>query len=224
MKQDAMALHIKTFENSDFSENIFVLWRDDAPKNDRGMLPCVVVDPGLEPQEAIRFIQDRPLAVEAILITHGHCDHIAGIDAFVRFWPEAEILIGAGDRPKLTDPEENLSAYFGLPITVRAEAAPLADGQTFTRAGLSLRAIEIPGHSKGHMVYELLETEPPAVFVGDVIFAGSIGRTDFPGGSTRQLLDGIRSKILTFPDDTILYTGHGPATTPGKEKKNNMWL
>ncbi len=219
-----MALHIKTFVNSDFSENIFVLWRDDAPKHGAGLTPCVVVDPGLEPQEAIRFIQDHSLLPEALLITHGHCDHIAGVDAFVRIWPAADILIGAGDRAKLSDPEGNLSAYFGVPITVHDATAVLSDGETFTRAGLSLRAVEIPGHSQGHMVYELLDTEPAAVFVGDVIFAGSIGRTDFPGGSTRQLLDGIRKRILTLPDDTILYTGHGPSTTPGEEKVRNMWL
>lgn len=219
-----MTLHIKTFENSDFGENIYVLWRDDIPKTGEGQRRCVVIDPGLEPQGAIRFVQDSGLVPEAILITHGHCDHIAGINAFVRAWPEVDILISAGDRAKLTNPEENLSAVFGVPITVKDATATVADGEKFARAGIEFRATAIPGHCPGHMVFELLDSEPKAVFVGDVIFSGSIGRTDFPGGNTQQLLEGIRKRILTLPDDTILYPGHGPTTTPGKEKVQNMWL
>jgi glyoxylase-like metal-dependent hydrolase (beta-lactamase superfamily II) len=99
--------------------------------------------------------------------------------------------------------------------------ATVQDGDIYEAAGFDWQVRTIPGHTLGHVVYLWEGQDPPVVFVGDVIFAGSIGRTDFPDGDHRQLVLGIRSKLFTLPDETILYPGHGPATTVGEEKRNN---
>jgi glyoxylase-like metal-dependent hydrolase (beta-lactamase superfamily II) len=131
------------------------------------------------------------------------------------------LVIGVGDAPKLTDPWLNLSAGFGTPLVSPAADATVKDGDTYEAAGFEWQVRNIPGHTAGHVVYLWEGEEPPVVFVGDVIFAGSIGRTDFPDSDHRQLVFGIRSKLFTLPDATILLPGHGEPTTVGAEKKNN---
>ncbi len=219
-----MSVHIKTFPNSDFEENFYILWRDDAQKNQEGKIPALLIDPGIDPRRGIAFLRENNLTPESVLITHGHCDHIAGVIPLRAAYPEIQVLISEIDRPKMTNPHGNLSANFGLPVNVGDADASIADGEIITAASLSLKASLLPGHSEGHMIFELLDTEPKAVFVGDVIFSGSIGRTDFPGGSMSTLIRGIQEKILTLPDQTTLYPGHGPTTTPQQERENNPWL
>ena len=212
-----MKTNVRTFPNSDFEENLYLVWRD-------GSSACVVIDPGLEPFDAIRFIESNSLVPETILITHGHYDHIGGIEAFCQKWPNIEILVGEKERFKLTDPMGNLSGHFGFPVTTRDATRTLADGQEFTAAGIAFKAILIPGHSSGHLVFQLSGAVPPTVFVGDVIFAGSVGRTDFPDGDTDALISGIKSQLMTLPGDTVLYPGHGPATIVSDERNTNPWL
>jgi len=125
---------------------------------------------------------------------------------------------------KLTDAILNLSAAFGMGITSPPADVTLRDGDTYSAAGFDLEAREIPGHSRGHVIYLWMGQDPPIAFVGDVIFAGSIGRTDFPDGDFRQLIDGIRQKLFTLPDETILLSGHGPETTVGREKRTNPFV
>lgn len=212
-----MKTNVRTFPNSDFEENLYVVWQEGASE-------CVVIDPGLEPEEAIEFIEANRLTPTAILVTHGHYDHIGGIAALREKWPNIEILVGEKDRSKLTDPMGNLSGHFGLPVTTCDATGTLADGEKFTAAGIPFRAILVPGHSAGHLVFELVDAAPPTVFVGDVIFAGSVGRTDFPDGNTSTLLSGIEKRLMTMPDETVFYTGHGPSTTAGAERRSNPWL
>ena len=121
----------------------------------------------------------------------------------------------------LTDPNLNLSAAFGFAITSPPADVLLDEGDTYEAAGLKFEILEIPGHSPGHIVYLWRGAEPARVFGGDVLFAGSIGRTDFPGGSFEQLRDGIQKKLFTLPRDTIVLPGHGPSTTAGIE--SNHW-
>lgn len=212
-----MKTNVRTFPNSDFEENLYVVWQEGANE-------CVVIDPGLEPEEAIKFMEANRLTPTAILVTHGHYDHIGGIAALREKWPKIEILVGEKDRSKLTDPMGNLSGHFGFPVTTCDATGTLADGEEFTAAGILFRAILVPGHSAGHLVFELVGATPPTVFVGDVIFAGSVGRTDFPDGNTSALLSGIEKRLMTMPDETVFYTGHGPATTAGAERSSNPWL
>lgn len=200
-----------------FAENAYVAFLEN--RND-----CLVIDPGFDAAEIMRTIARHRLIPAAILNTHGHSDHIAGNDALKRNWPDCPLVIGAGDAPKLTDANLNLSASFGVAVTSPAADVLVRDGEHYEAAGIELEVREIPGHSVGHVIFIYKAYEPWIVFGGDVLFQGSIGRTDFPDGSMQELLSGIAQKVLTLPDDTIVLPGHGPATTVGAERQHNPFL
>lgn len=189
-----------------------------------GRNDCLVVDPGLEPERIIEYLEQESLTLAAILNTHGHFDHIAGNRALKERWPECRLIIGSGDAGKLTDPDANLSAGFGLAGTSPAADVLVKEGEAISEAGIELEVLEIPGHSAGHVVFLCRQQDPILVFVGDVIFADSIGRADFPDSNPRQLTTGIRTKLFTLPDSTVLLPGHGPTTTVGREKKHNPFV
>lgn len=190
----------------------------------KGREDCLVVDPGLDPDRILAELDERGIVPAAILNTHGHSDHIAGNGALKERWPDCPVVIGAGDAPKLTDPTLNLSAPFGFRLVSPAADVLVNDGDTYSAAGFDLHVLAIPGHSVGHVVYLWKSHSPQVAFVGDVIFAGSVGRTDFPDGNTDNLLTGIRTKLFTLPGDTILLSGHGPATTVAREKRTNPFV
>jgi glyoxylase-like metal-dependent hydrolase (beta-lactamase superfamily II) len=182
------------------------------------------VDPGLEPDNIAAVIDRHGLTPAAILNTHGHADHIAGNADMKERWPQCPLVIGRGDAPKLTSPKLNLSADYGFKLVSPQADREVVEGDTYRAAGFVLQVHEIPGHSIGHVVFVWKEHRPVYVFGGDVLFAGSIGRTDFPDGSFPALADGIHQKLFTLPDDTIVLSGHGPATTIGAEKENNPFV
>lgn len=210
------SLQVACIVTMPLEENTFVAWLE-------GRRDCVVVDPGLEPQKIVRFLNEQALQPVAMLITHGHGDHIGGIRDLRETWPDCPIVIGAEDAPKLTDPVENMSASFGVPITSPPADVLLREGDMYEAAGMSFDVREIPGHSIGHVVY-LCRHTPLYVFGGDVLFAGSVGRCDLPRGSFKKLAEGIRNKLYTLPDETIVLPGHGPATTIGEEKRSNPFV
>ena len=214
---DSDKIRIATVVSAPFEENSYVIRRPD--RND-----CLVIDPGLDPGQIIDSIVERRLHAAAILLTHGHADHIAGNAALKQRWPDCPIVIGRGDAPKLTDARLNLSAQYGLPLTSPPADVLLDDGGRYDAAGFDLEAYEIPGHSCGHLVFVWREHSPVYVFGGDVLFAGSVGRTDFPDGSFEQLAQGIHQKLFTLPDDTLVFSGHGPVTTIGEEKRSNPFV
>jgi hydroxyacylglutathione hydrolase len=209
-------LQLQTVVSLPFEENTYIVWlpgRDDA----------LVFDPGLQPELILEVLVEQGLRVSAIVNTHGHADHIGGNAALKEAFPAAPILIGVKDAIMLTDADANLSAPFGFPVTSPPADRTVVEGDTVEAAGLVLEVFDIPGHSPGHVVY-VLRAQPTLVFGGDVLFRGSIGRTDFPGGSHPLLLRGIREKLFTLPDDTVVYSGHGPVTTVGHEKRTNPFL
>ncbi len=212
-----MAVQILTIESQPFAENSYVVWRD-------GGTEAFVIDPGFEPELIVESLQERGLALAAIVCTHGHCDHIAGNAALKQAYPNAPIIIGAGDATLLTDAMLNMGAPFGLDVVSPPADRTVSEGETLTVAGIELEVFEIPGHSPGHVVYVIRETKPVTVLGGDVLFRGSVGRTDFPGGSFAQLKAGIQRVLWQLPDDTVVYPGHGPVTTTGHEKRTNPYV
>lgn len=217
-----MSIQIKTIVSSPFEENAFLVWR-------QGQSECVVIDPGLSPEEILDFLQKEHLIPAAIFCTHGHADHIAGIGILREAFPQVPIVIGEKDAPKLTDARQNLSTDFGIPVTVPAADVLLEETsdnmpRKWSCADMEWEAYHTPGHSAGHVVYLLREKSPMVVFVGDLIFYHSVGRTDFFDGSFTQLERSIRKVLYTLPDDTILYPGHGPSTTVGVERKTNPFV
>ncbi len=209
-------LQLHTIVSMPFVENTYVAWLP-------GQTECLVVDPGLEPEEILHFLQEHQLTPAAILNTHGHADHIAGNAALKAAYPAAPLLIGAGDAPMLTDALANLSAPFGLAIVSPTADQLVKEGDVLQFAGFTLEVLLIPGHTPGHVVF-LCWQPGPLVFGGDVLFRESIGRSDFPGGDHLLLLEGIHTKLLTLPDTVVIYPGHGPVTTVGHEKRNNPFL
>lgn len=209
--------HIEPVVSPLFDQVAYVVWRAGRDR-------ALVVDPGFDTESLLSLLRRSGLVVDAILNTHGHADHIAGNAELKRRFPEAPLMIGRNDAPLLTNPELNLSAPFGIPLTSPPADQLLSDGERIERAGLPFLVREIPGHSPGSVVFVAEGAEPPYVLAGDVLFAGSVGRTDFPGGSSRQLIEGIHEKLFDLPDATIVYPGHGPRTTIGAERRSNPFV
>jgi len=208
---------IARIESAPFGENTYVLSR-------RGGTECLVLDPGFEPGAIIEWIEDHGLAPVAILLTHGHSDHIAGNASLRERWPALPILIGRDDAPKLTDPAGNLSGAFGLALRSPPADRLLDDGESLELAGFAFTVVAIPGHSRGHVVFRIDDTSPRLVFGGDVLFLEGIGRTDFPDGDFAALAAGIRGGLYTLPDDTVVFPGHGDTTTVGHERRHNPFV
>jgi len=210
-------MELTTIVSTPFSENSYIA-------RITGRTDCLVVDPGLEPEKILQHLEENGLVPAAILNTHGHSDHIGGNRALKERWGDCPVVIGSADAPKLTNPRLNLSAVFGVGLASPPADVTVDDGENYSAAGFDLHVRAIPGHSAGHMVFVWEDHDPPIAFVGDVIFAGSIGRTDFSDGDFRQLATGIHTKLFTLPERTLLLPGHGPTTTVGQEKRGNPFV
>ncbi len=186
---------------------------------DRAAGEVAVVDPGGDPTEILDWLRRERLRVKYIVNTHGHFDHVAG-NRVLKGATGAAILVHAEDAPMLGEAGRQAMRFL-----LRAENSPppdefLEDREELRVGGVVLRVLHTPGHSPGSVV---LIGEGRA-FCGDLVFHGSVGRTDLPGGSESLLLASIRRAILTLPDDTVLHPGHGPETTVGLEKRQNPFF
>jgi glyoxylase-like metal-dependent hydrolase (beta-lactamase superfamily II) len=193
---------------------------------------AICIDPGDDSAEIVNAIDRHGFELQAIACTHAHLDHIGGVAGLKKRKPAAQVIIHPADEP-IYQQLPNQPAWLGIPKSQWSEfgfdfeAPPQvdehwSDGQTYQVGELSFQVIHCPGHTPGHVV--LFEPTERKVFVGDCLFAGSIGRTDLPGGSTEQLMDSLFKKILPLGDDVEVYSGHGPVTTIGNEKKTNPFL
>ena len=210
-------LHIESIESVSFGQNAYIINFDDSSD-------CFIVDAGFDAAKIIRYLKKKKLNPVAILVTHGHLDHIAGNGDIKDQWPDCRIYVGKEDAEKLVDPNGNLSANYGFPVVTPAADKTLVDGDEITVADIPVTALHLPGHSRGHLIYRVVGKDGSVMFVGDVIFADSIGRYDFHDGNYSDLIDGIRNKILTQPTETVLYPGHGPKTTVERELLYNPFL
>ncbi|MFC1707750.1 MBL fold metallo-hydrolase [Planctomycetota bacterium] len=190
---------------------------------DEATSECAIIDTGengVGIKEAVDRIGAKPVFV---LLTHGHIDHAGGLAEMRRCYPEVPIRMHKGDLPYV----ENMVTQ-GRMFGVEVEPAPPLDTflhggeQIDIGSGVCLKVIATPGHSPGGVVF--YEPHAHVAFVGDTLFQGSIGRTDLPGGSAKTLLSSLRERVLTFPEETRCYTGHGPSTTVGEEKAHNPFL
>jgi hydroxyacylglutathione hydrolase len=200
----------------EFETNCFVA-RSSATAAD-----CLIIDTGLDAQPLLKFLEHSKLTPVAIILTHGHIDHIAGIEALRKKFPAITVYIHKLDAQMLGDAEANLSILTGASFTAGKADHLIDQGDTIDKAGIQLRVIHTPGHTPGGI--SLYCEKDNIIFVGDTLFAGSVGRTDFPNGNTKQLIEGIKNKLLTLPEETIVYPGHGPETTIGQEKADNPFL
>lgn len=181
---------------------------------------ALVIDPGDEADQIAEAIRTDGLNLCGIVNTHGHVDHI-GANRVLKEQFDCPIMIHGLDAPMLTDPSANLSVLTGLPdVTSPTADRLLKDGDQIEAGDLRFLVIHTPGHTPGGVC---LYSEG-VLFSGDTLFSGSVGRTDFPGGSPESLLQCIMQKLLILPDDTVVYPGHGPETTIGTERRTNPWL
>ena len=183
---------------------------------------CLIIDAGLAAEQLLDFLSERKITPVAAILTHGHIDHIAGIALLRENYPDIEVSIHRGDAEMLTEPMANLSTMMGSPFSTEPAQVLLEDGSLIERAGIELQILHVPGHSPGGIC--LYSSEMGVVFTDDALFADSIGRTDFPGGSMTELLKSIKQKLWPLPDETVVYPGHGPSSTIGREKKYNSFL
>lgn len=186
-----------------------------SPNSSRAILIDACDDPG----SILAKISELNLELVYLINTHGHGDHIAGNETIIRE-TGAKLMIHPSDEPYLTDPGLNLSSFMGFELKSPPPDRLLNEGDVVELEDIRLTVLHTPGHTPGNIT---LYSEGDA-FVGDVIFRESIGRTDFPGSSHHQLIQTIRTKIYTLPDDTVLYSGHGPETTVGHEKVYNPFV
>ncbi|MHB8076192.1 MBL fold metallo-hydrolase [Desulfosporosinus fructosivorans] len=181
---------------------------------------AVIIDPGADGKRIHRWVVEKGLTVDYILLTHGHVDHIGAVDELRVLLGNVLVGIHAGDAGMLTDGMKNLSSLMGRGLVLQSADLLLQDGQEIAVGNEKLKVIATPGHSPGCVCF--LSNE--GLFSGDTLFAGSIGRTDFPGGSLDQLLKGVKDKLMILPDDTRVFPGHGEETSIGEEKRDNPYL
>jgi len=212
-----MPIEVKRFELGPFATNGYVL-RDEAA----GDRSCWVVDCPYEPAEMIEWMRGAGLTPSKMLLTHAHCDHIGGLHEFRRVFGRVPVLLHPAEHAWLDDPMLNLSAMLGEPVSVGTPDGELVSGTELRLGGHTFEVRHTPGHSPGGVA--LVCAGEGLAMVGDTLFAGSVGRSDFPGSDGLTLLRSIREHILTLRDDMTIYPGHGPATTVARERASNPFL
>ena len=204
---------MRSFELGMFSTNCYII--ADADSRD-----ALIIDPGEEADTLIEAVRSDDINVLGIVNTHGHADHIAANGA-VKGEFRCPIIVHTLDSKYLLDSDLNLSAFIGSHAPLSPPADKLVDdGDEIAIGDLAFKVIHTPGHTPGGICLYM----DGILFSGDTLFAGSIGRADFPGGSHQQLVESIQSKLMILPNDTIVYPGHGPRTTIGSERLGNPFL
>jgi len=179
---------------------------------------AVIIDPGAEGRRIIKRVHELGLKVKYIINTHAHIDHV-GANAEVKEAFNVPVLVHTDDAPLLRSPQASMALFMGQ-SKVTPPDWTLQEGDVLEAGTLRIKVLETPGHTPGGISLDI----NGVLFTGDTLFAGSIGRTDFPGGSFRQIIKSIKEKLLSYPDDTRVFPGHGPPTSVGYERLYNPFL
>jgi hydroxyacylglutathione hydrolase len=207
-----VTVRVTSTADSRFGTNSYLV--EDEKTHD-----AVVIDANLEPALMLQLIRERAPNVKAIVLTHTDVDHIAGLPDLVRELGPIPVAVHESEREVLVEGKP-LRQEWPVEGPRIDNVVNLVEGQPFKAGSLELEVLHTPGHSPGGVSLRVGDV----VFTGDALFAGSIGRSDFRNADGRALLDGIGSRLLTLPDDITVYSGHGPATTIGKERGSNPFL
>jgi len=199
-----------------YQTNCYILRESEADKD------CLIIDTGLEAGELVDFLQRHELNPVAVVLTHGHADHITGVATLRGQFPDIKIYIHKLDAKMLTEKGCNLSALAGVLFSSKSADFLIEEGDVIEQAGIKLEVLHTPGHTPGGIC--LYSKHESIIFTGDTLFAGSVGRTDMPGGNMTQLIKSIKEKLSVLPDETAVYPGHGPVTTMAQEKTSNPYL
>jgi hydroxyacylglutathione hydrolase len=204
-----MPLAVDTYVLGPFQSNCYVL------RADRGAPEAAVVDPGDDPTPVRLELARLGAKAAGILVTHTDVDHIAGVASLAE-GTGSEVWAPAGEVEAL----RSGTTRGGIPVAAHDPAHTVSGGDEITVAGITFDVVDIPGHSHGHVAFH----HDGELFAGDLLFAGSVGRVDLPGGDWETLLDSVRALLDRFPPETVVYPGHGPATTLGGELNSNPFL
>ncbi len=197
-----------------FSTNSYIVY--DTESRD-----AVLIDPPSNADFILNMISQQRFRLQAILLTHGHIDHIGAVPAIKDAFPDVPVYASREEEAVLQDTTANLSSMFGSAMTLQADEY-LRDEETVTLLGREVVCKLVPGHTQGGMCYYFAADQ--VLFSGDTLFAGSVGRSDFPTGSASALIRAIEDKLFVLPDDTKVYPGHGPVTRIGMEKQENPFF
>ncbi|MBX3357629.1 MAG: MBL fold metallo-hydrolase [Phycisphaeraceae bacterium] len=209
------APRIRRFTLGPFETNCYVV--SPAAGGD-----CWVVDASFDPDPIIKHIRLEGLRPVALVLTHAHVDHLAGVGDVVRAFPGLPVWIHEAEREWLTNPLLNLSAMMGAPVTAPGPDRLLHADDDLPLGDLRWRVLHTPGHSPGGVTFH--HAPSGTALVGDTLFSGSIGRSDFPGSDESLLHQSIRDQLYTLPESTRVLPGHGPETTIGREKRSNPFV
>lgn len=209
-------MEIDTLVLGEFETNCYVVSQGSVAQQ------CLVIDPGFAAEPLLDLLKEKGLCVVQILLTHGHCGHIAGVQLLRAHYDGVPIAISAEDAAMLNNEQRNLSWMMGMLLRLGDPERTLKAHDEITLGELVFEVLPTPGHTPGGISFYCAAQQ--AVFSGDTLFAGSIGRDDFPGGNRKVLLESIREQLFSLPDETQVYPGHGPATTISVEKRTNPFL
>ena len=209
-------MEIECLALGDFETNCYVV------RPSRQDQQCLIIDPGFSAEPLVEYLQSEGLKPQRILLTHGHCDHIAGIKLVRENFGPVPVCISSADAPMLSNDKDNLSWMTGGLLGLESPDETIEPGDVIRLGPLEFKVLPTPGHTPGGVSFFCPAEQ--VVFVGDSLFAGSIGRKDFPGGDMQALLAGVREQLFTLPGPTRVYTGHGPSTTIEVEKRTNPFF
>ncbi len=213
-----MPLEVHSIEVSQLATNCFLAV-------DAGNREAMIVDPGGDADRIIDGVRRADAVPKVIALTHGHADHVGALAEVAEAFPEAERVCSEVTRDFLSSARLHLGPFCGIEVDPIDIHRLLAEGDTVTLGAYAFTVMEVPGHTPGDVAFYCApEDGPPVAFTGDTIFAGGVGRVDFPGGDWDTLAQSIRERLYALPENCILYAGHGPATTVAQEKQSNPFV